>query len=202
MIRLWACGRASVSLRSIAAMIVLLLLVEATSVQAAGPSRQADARIVDLMLCYARGTDAIGDSTRADPAWDGAAIYARCFEDDAVFRLWIPGSDFSDPAAAVTVGPTPLQSGPEAWAEFVFGAFDGTYTFTQHSVSNFVVDVTGRTGTLTAYLNAAHVRQEGGVVVGVDVAHGTYTLQVEKRRGAWRVKALGLKLINFTPFNP
>lgn len=156
--------------------------------------------IVDLMLCYATGTDAIGDSTRTDPLGDGAAIYAGCFTDDAIFRAWFPGTDFSDPGQAVTVGPSGGMTGPEAWAAFVFGVFDGTYTFTQHALSNFIVDVAGNSGTLQAYLNATHVIQQDGVVTQVDVAHGTYTLQVRKIEGAWKVSRLDLTLINFTPF--
>ncbi len=157
-------------------------------------------QLVDLMLCYARGTDAIGDSTRADPAGDGADIYSECFTDDAVFRAWFPGTDFSDESQAVTVGPGDGQTGPEAWAGFVFSVFDGTYTFTQHSLSNFDVKVKGRHAMLEAYLNAAHVAQDGEAVTQVDVAHGTYRLKIKKIRGRWRVKQLELRLINFTPF--
>jgi hypothetical protein len=166
----------------------------------AGNSLPSNDEIINLMLCYGTGTDAIGDSTRADPLGDGVAIYADCFTDDAVFRAWFPGTDFNDPGQAVTIGPGDGMTGPENWAGFVFGVFDGTYTFTQHSLSNFIVNVNGSTGTLTAYLNAAHVTQEAGAVTAVAVAHGTYTLQVEKIDGAWRVNQLDLKLINFTPF--
>ncbi len=85
--------------------------------------------------------------------------------------------------------------GLAAWAASVFDSFkERGYTFTQHTLSNFLVEVSGKTGTktgtLTAYLNAAHVKQSGGAVTGVEVAHGTYTLQVEKLQGAWKVKAL------------
>jgi hypothetical protein len=166
----------------------------------AGNSLPSNDEIINLMLCYGTGTDAIGDSTRADPLGDGVAIYADCFTDDAVFRAWFPGTDFDDPGQAVTIGPGGGMTGPENWAGFVFSVFDGTYTFTQHSLSNFIVDVKGDTGTLTAYLNAAHVTQELGAVTAVAVAHGTYTLQVEKIDGDWRVNQLDLKLINFTPF--
>jgi hypothetical protein len=55
---------------------------------------------------------------------------------------------------------------------------------------------------LTAYLDAAHVRQANGVVTSVDVAHGTYTLQVQKIQGVWKIKSLALKLINFTQTYP
>ena len=92
------------------------------------------------------------------------------------------------------------MTGPEAWAGFVFSVFNGTYTFTQHALSNFIVETNGKHGTLTAYLNAAHVTQDAGVVTSVAVAHGTYTLQVEKMEGSWMVTQLDLKLINFTPF--
>lgn len=166
----------------------------------AGNNLPAKDAIIDLMLCYGTGTDAIGDSTRADPVGDGVAIYENCFTDDAVFRAWFPGTDFNDPTQAVTVGPGAGLTGPEAWAGFVFSVFDGTYTFTQHALSNFIVNVTGKNGTLTAYLNAAHVTQLEGAVTQVAVAHGTYTLQVEKINGAWQVSQLELKLINFTPF--
>lgn len=162
--------------------------------RASADSDGARQAIIDLMLCYGQGTDAIGDSTRADPEAEGAAIYARCFTDDARFRAWFPGADFDDPSQAVAF------EGPADWAAFVFSVFDGTYTFTQHTLSNFHVKVRGRRGKLQAYLNAAHVKQEGGAVTLVDVAHGTYTLEVVRKRGRWKVKSLDLTLINFTPF--
>ena len=182
--------------------LTVLLLLGLSSRLAFALDLDTKEEIVNLMLCYGTGTDAIGDSTRADPEGDGAAIYAGCFTDDAVFRAWFPGTDFSDPGQAVTVGPTATQTGPQAWAAFVFSVFHGTYTFTQHSLSNFLVKINGATGTLTAYLNAAHVIQAAGVVTGVNVAHGTYTLQVKKIQGKWQVKSLDLTLINFSPFNP
>jgi len=190
-------SRQIISRRFFVALMSLTLAVFfglGSSLVLAGENLPTKNEIINLMLCYGTGTDAIGDSTRADPQGDGAAVYADCFTDDAVFRAWFPGTDFSDPAQAVTV------NGPDAWAAFVFGVFNGTYTFTQHSLSNFIVDVSGANGTLKAYLNAAHVIQAGGAVTQVDVAHGTYTLQVEKIEGAWKVKQLDLTLINFTPF--
>lgn len=178
-------------------ILALLILVALGSSRVFALDLQSKADIIDLMLCYGTGTDAIGDSTRADPKGDGAAIYAKCFTDDAPFTVWFPGTSFSSPPS------NPPVIGPAAWAAFVFGTFtDRGYTFTQHSLSNFLVKVSGETGTLTAYLNAAHVKQAEGAVTGVDVAHGTYTLQVEKIQGAWKIKALALKLLTFTPFAP
>jgi hypothetical protein len=183
------------------AVLVLLTILAIGPSQVFALDLQSKADIIDLMLCYGTGTDAIGDSTRADPAGDGAAVYARCFTDDAPFSVWFPGTPFSGPPT------NPPTIGPAAWAASVFSTFtDRGYTFTQHSLSNFLVEVRGdtgtKTGTLTAYLNAAHVKHSGGAVTGVDVAHGTYTLQVEQVQGAWKVKALALKLLTFTPFAP
>ncbi len=144
-------------------VVVLVVLIQLTL----GPSRvfaldlQSKADIIDLMLCYGTGTDAIGDSTRADPKGEGAAIYAQCFTDDASFSVWFPGTPFSGPPT------NPPVIGPAAWAASVFGSFkERGYTFTQHTLSNFLVEVSGntgtkagtKTGTLTAYLNAAHVK--------------------------------------------
>ncbi len=184
----------------ITTLLVAALLNLPFSAAVAAENLPTKNAIINLMLCYGTGTDAIGDSTRADPLGDGQAIYADCFTDDATFSAWFPGTDFNDPGQAVTIGPGGGLTGPEAWGEFVFGVFNGTYTFTQHALSNFIVDVQGNSGTLTAYLNAAHVTQSEGAVTSVAVAHGTYTLQVEKVQGQWKASQLELKLINFTPF--
>lgn len=167
----------------------------------AGPARtrlspQVRQELEDLMLCYGEGTDAIGDSTRDDPLADGRAVYSRCFTKDAVFRVWFPGTPFDGPPTV------PPVDGPDAWAEFVFGAFDGTYTFTQHILTNFRFEVRGDEATLQSYLNATHVVQDEGVVTQVDVANGTYTLSIRKVRGRYRIEALDLKLLDFNPFFP
>ena len=41
-----------------------------------------------------------------------------------------------------------------------------------------------------------------GTLRAVGSVDGTYTLEVEKIQGAWKVTALALTLINFTPFFP
>ena len=175
---------------------ILALLIQGPS-PAFALDLESKEEIKNLMLCYGAGADAIGDSTRVDPEGDGAAIYAQCFTDDAPFSVWFPGTPFDGPPTI------PPIIGPDAWAAFVAGVFTANaYTFTQHALSNFIVEVSGKTGTLTAYLNAAHVKQSGGVVTAVEVAHGTYTLEVEKIKGAWKITALALTLINFTPFFP
>ena len=39
-------------------------------------------------------------------------------------------------------------------------------------------------------------------IIDLMLCYGTYTLQVEQIQGAWKVKALALKLLTFTPFFP
>jgi hypothetical protein len=185
----------------LAGVVCLLLVGASPRLASAALSPNTKEEIVNLMLCYGRGTDTIGDSTRANPLAEGAAIYAQCFTNDASFSVWFPGTPFGGPPTL------PPSSSPADWAAFVYGVFSAPvtgYTFTQHSLSNFLVTVSGSTGTLTAYLDAAHVRQAGGggAVTSVDVAHGTYTLAVEKIQGVWKIKSLALKLINFTQTFP
>ena len=93
--------------------------------------------------------------------------------------------------------------GPEAWAKFVSDFFrQRGYTFTQHMMSNVEVKTRGDTGTLTAYLNASHVisgTEVGGPSQCVAVAIGTYSLDVKKVAGQWRIARLNLTLITFNP---
>jgi hypothetical protein len=158
------------------------------------------------MLCYARGTDAIGDATtNSTPEQAGIAIYKDCFTDDAVFAVWFPGTPFTsqvfpDPAI---MQPSASIIGPENWAAFVNGVFRANgYTFTQHLTSNIGVEVQGATATLSASLNASHVIQRGTprVVECIAVANGTYSLRVEKTNQGWRITRLDLTLITFNPF--
>jgi len=194
---------------SLTAGLFALSFVFMNPAPAAGGVQRSDReQIADLMYCYARGTDAIGDSTtNADPRAAGLAIYRPCFAPDAEFRAWFPqqpfdSQTFPNPDAFPTTAPTPFV-GPEAWADFVNTVFRGNgYTFTQHMISNVDVDVQGTRGLLTAYLNASHVISGstiGGPSRCVAVANGTYSLAVEKRRGRWVVTRLDLTLITFNP---
>jgi hypothetical protein len=172
-------------------------------------SQRADKEaIADLIYCYARGTDAIGDSTtNADPLATGAAIYRKCFTPTAMFRAWFPQQPFDhqafpNPDAFPETAPAPFL-GPDAWAGFVSAVFRGNgYTFTQHVLSNVDVAVKGDTGRLTAYLNATHVIS--GTAIGgpsrcVAVANGTYSGYASKIRGRWLLTRLDLTLMTFNP---
>lgn len=155
--------------------------------------------IIDLMLCYGRGTDTFGEPGNPNAFVEGLKIYQECFTEDAVFNLWPVGADFNAPAP-VTV------PGPVAWAQFVVDpavprdpATGLSISRGQHVLTNFFVKTAGTTGTLSAYLNATRTYFEpaSGAVTRVAVANGTYTLHVEKIRGKWLVKRLDLKLISF-----
>ena len=172
-----------------------LALAIALALPAAGTwaadNLQTKNEIIDLMLCYGEATDTFGVASNPDSFNDGLALYEECFTEDASFNLWPPGADFGAPAPVTIVGPKP-------WADFVVSGLDGN-SLGQHMLTNFSVDVDGKTGTLSAYLSATRATYAGGAVASVVVANGTYTLQVEKIRGAWKVKRLELRLISFVP---
>ncbi len=178
-------------------------------VAAAGSARPTDReQIAELIYCYARGTDAIGDATtNADPLAAGLAIYQPCFAPDAEIRAWFPqqpfdSQTFPNPDANPKTAPQAYR-GAAAWAAFVNSVFRGNgYTFTQHAMSNVEVSVQGETGRLTAYLNATHVRS-GSAVGGpsrcVAVANGTYSAEVRRFGERWKITKLSLTLIAFNP---
>lgn len=174
------------------------------------PAAQADSdrrsdteEVANLIYCYARGTDAIGDATtNADPKAKGLAIYRQCFTKDAEFRAWFPQQPF-DSQTFPDGATTQVYVGPAAWADFVDGVFRGNgYDFTQHLLGNVDVAVSGRTARLTAYLNASHVvsgSTVGGPSQCVAVANGTYSLTAKKIGSQWRATKLDLTLISFNP---
>ncbi len=173
-----------------------------------GGGAKAEDAIAEVMYCYARATDAIGDTkTNPDPRAAGLAIYRTCFTDDAVFRAWFPQQPFNSQTFPNpgTMPPTATVNGVSAWADFVSGVFRGNgYNFTQHMITNIKVNTQGRQGTLTAYLNASHViagdpKNVGGPSKCVAVANGTYSLHLEKRNGRWKATSLDLTLITFNP---
>lgn len=195
----------SVIITTTAIALVALLGAAPREVRAHDAGRADREAIAALMHCYARGTDAIGDSkTHADPRAAGAAIYRECFTPDAQFRVWSPQQPF-DSQTFPTVGAdaAPPVVGPEGWAKFVNDFFrQRGYTFTQHMTSAVDVKTRGDTATLTAYLNASHVisgTEVGGPSQCVAVANGTYSLDVKKVAGQWKIARLNLTLITFNP---
>lgn len=180
--------------------LTISLFASATS---ATENLQVKNEIVNLMLCYAKGTDTIGEPGNPDALFDGLDTYRQCFTEDAIFNLWPVGTDFAD-APLVTI------AGPAAWAQNIVDPAVPRDQETglsisrgQHMLSNFEVETRGRTGTLTAYLNATRTTFDPdpenpvtGPVTSVSVANGTYTLYVEKIAGRWLINQLDLKLIS------
>jgi hypothetical protein len=199
-------------LAGLALALALPLAVHASPAAPAAPSaglqRSDRDAVAELIYCYARGTDQIGDATtHADPLSAGLAIYRQCFAPDAQFRAWFPqqpfdSQTFPNPDANPATAPAPFI-GPAAWANFVNGVFRGNgYTFTQHIMTNVDVQLHGNHALLTAYLNATHVISGdtiGGPSRCVAVANGTYSMQAEKRAGSWVATRLDLTLITFNP---
>ena len=194
---------------SVVGLAFLLALPMATTHAAPAVETRADREAVaELMYCYARGTDEIGDATtNADPLAAGLAVYRGCFAADAEFRAWFPqqpfdSQTFPNPDAYPDTAPAPFV-GPAAWAGFVNAVFRGNgYTFTQHMITNVDVQMQGNRALLTAYLNATHVISGdaiGGPSRCVAVANGTYSMRAEKRRGRWVATGLDLTLITFNP---
>jgi hypothetical protein len=199
--------RAVSSLHRGGILIALALTLASVSALAAGQRTDREA-VADLMYCYARGTDAIGDTTtHTDPLAAGIAIYRQCFAPNAEFRAWFPqqpfdSQTFPNPEANPGTAP-PVFIGPAAWATFVNGVFRGNgYDFTQHIITNVDVEIHGNRALLTAYLNASHVISGdtiGGPSRCVAVANGTYSMQAVKQRGHWVATQLDLTLITFNP---
>jgi hypothetical protein len=195
----------SVTMMTLAIALIVFLGLAPHESRADDVARSDREAIAALIHCYARGTDAIGDAkTHADPRAAGLAIYHECFTPDAQFRVWAAQQRFDSqtfPTVGADTGP-PIV-GPEAWAKFVDQFFrQRGYTFTQHMMSNVDVKARGDTGTLTAYLNASHVisgTEVGGPSRCVAVANGTYSLDVKKIAGKWKIARLNLTLITFNP---
>ena len=176
--------------------------------------RREDA-LKELMLCYAEGTDAIGNlharlgslQERIDAARaEGLEVYNTCFVPNALFEAWFPNQPVTDwvaPDADVTPPGVSIQ-GTEAWMDFVATFFHAVYDGTQHHIGNIRVNWDGNRAQIVAYLIATHVKL--GAMVGSttvsacsDVATGTYTLDARYKKGGWKVTRLRLTLINFDP---
>jgi hypothetical protein len=180
-------------------IMIGLALGLSSAAASATENLQVKNEIIGLMLCYGEGTDTFGEPGNPDAFLEGLEIYEECFTEDAIFNLWPAGTDFNGAPLVTVVGPV-------AWAENIVDPAVPRDPLTglsisrgQHMLSNFMVETQGKTGTLTAYLNATRTvfDPDSGAVTNVSVANGTYTLYVEKIRGKWMVNQLDLKLISF-----
>lgn len=167
---------------------------------AAGVNPLLKSVLADVMLCYGRGIDTIGEASTRHQG-DGERILAKCFSEDAEFRVWLPGGFdsrfFPDPDLI-----DPIAIGPNAWAAFSASSYDQSgYDYTQHLLTNINVEAKGRSGKVTAYLEATFViiGDGFGQAQCVVETNGIYSLRVEKRRGRWLATSLDLVLLASGP---
>ncbi|MCG6136698.1 MAG: nuclear transport factor 2 family protein [Nostoc sp. LLA-1] len=138
----------------------------------------AELAIQKLTNCYALGTDAIGSGN----VLEGKNIYRDCFTQDAVITAIFPD------------GASETRMGTDAWADFVYGVFQGNgYQATQHLIGTINISVQGNQATMSSYLHATHKRSE----TSIDVANGTYEDELVKVNGQWKIQRRTLKLNNF-----
>lgn len=158
----------------------------------------AGQKLEDLVVCYARGTDAIGSAVTAPSGPDldstagladakfreGLELYRHCFAPDFAFSL-------SNRGVVSRVVPDPATRTPKTdpalqWANYVNNAFRGPgYIFTQHHIGSIASEVQGNEARIQCYLIATHVYGPSSKRTGVNVVYGTYTDQAVKVRGRW-----------------
>lgn len=192
-------------LRWLSTIAVLTVISSVTPTFAAGlQDREA---ITDLIYCYARGNDAIGNATtNENPAAAGLAIYRECVAEDVEIQAWFPHravSALAFPDPSRYPDPPHVYHGLDEWVQHISSLFRSKgYTFTQHVITNVEPKVNGPRGTLTAYLTATLVTS--GTIVGglsqcVTVANGTYSANVAKTKHGWRIQKMYVTLITFNP---
>lgn len=158
-------------------------------------------QIEDLVVCYARGTDALGravnavgeqplDSTLnlADPDFaEGLRHYRRCFAKDFSFTLkvnGVPTVTVPDPATVTKDTDAALQ-----WANFVNNAFRGPgYQSTMHHMGSISSEARGNRGSAVSYLIALHIYGPTSGKTGVNMVSGVYTDEVVRQRGVWLIR--------------
>jgi hypothetical protein len=163
-------------------LIALTITVAALTVGKFEPANanqpNAELAIQKLTNCYALGTDAIGSGN----VLEGKNIYRDCFTQDAVITAVFPD------------GASETRMGTDAWADFVYGVFQGNgYQATQHLIGTINISVQGNQATMSSYLHATHKRSE----TSIDVANGTYEDELVKVNGQWKIQRRTLKLNNF-----
>ena len=132
-------------------------------------SASQQAKVEDLAVCYARGTDTLGSAVNAvisnpadpedpvnigDPDFDAAlALYRACFSKNFSFTLAFDGV----PVLTVpTPGSSPTDSALQ-WANFVNNAFRGPgFRNTQHHMGSISSEINGKTAHMVSYLIATH----------------------------------------------
>jgi len=161
--------------------------VQATPV---GMPTARDVQAVDMLgICFTQGIDLIGGGSMDE----GIARWSECYTDDFSFEF-----DFGAAGAGSCPGencPAPAPGmGAASRGMFASGVFASLgYEATQHSLHDAVVELDGNTGTLTGDLTAMHFRPDQSV----DMFFGTYTIDVVREEGSWRVAHEAIQVISF-----
>jgi hypothetical protein len=186
---------------------VALVFLSSPALAAAKASVSQQAEVEKLVVCYARGTDALGSATDAviaadldstvnvsDPKFQEAlGFYRKCFAREFSFTLafdGVPVLTVPDPASR-----TPETDAALQWANFVNNAFRAPgYVNTQHHMGTIASEITGNAASVVSYLIATHSYGPTSTETGVNVVGGTYTDEVVKQRGAWLIRQRTLNI--------
>ena len=178
----------------VATLIAASLLVAGqASANGGGDARGGEQNPADLPAsCFAAGIDdLISDFDAGLELWEG------CLTDDYSFEfIFFPGGP-----SIVCPGPDCPIVGASSRAElralFAANNFEGEgYLATQHQMMNVAVDRTGRTATVSAYIQANHFLGDNSV----DIFWGDYTIDAVKQHGRWKVQhevITGTSFLNF-----
>jgi hypothetical protein len=170
-----------------AALALVLGLANFTaSAEPSDPGLQETVR--NRLSCYPFGIDAIGRGNLDQ----GITIWKGCFAPDYKFSVFLgrgeptvcPGDKCSFPNTMNSI---------EMRANLAKRVFDGAgFVRTSHHVTNATITIVDAThARVNAYLQAWHVRKEGG---GVVVGFGTWDLELARKNDAWLIINEDLKI--------
>lgn len=198
----WVSRRNAVALSAALTMGAIVLVGQKPSLADDGQGGvSAKEQVQDLVVCYARGTDAIGSATTAVggqpldstvnlsvPKFaEGLAFYRGCFARDFSFTLKF--GDFVLLTVPDPGNPLPAADPALQWAKFVNNAFRGpAYSNTQHLMGSIIGEVHGNTADVQSYLIATHSYGPMSLLTGVSKVGGTYNDVDVRVRGRWLIQ--------------
>lgn len=188
---------ASLALIAIAAVVLTLTIPQTGEASAKDRSQPiAQVQIQQVTNCFPIGIDAIG----AGNFDEGLALWEECLTDDFSFAFrFAPDADLIEcPGVSCPIeefnSEGKLRSRAETRALFAQFAFvTAGYAATHHNLTNVDVDVHGNNAQVHANVTAWHVVPGEGL----DLALGTYTTEVVKEGGDWKIRHELIELISF-----
>jgi hypothetical protein len=170
---------------SMVALITAMLCCAAIA-EPSSPGLQESVR--NHLSCYPFGIDAIGRGKMEE----GIAIWKGCFAPDYKFSVFLgrgeptvcPGEKCSFPKDMSSI---------EMRANLAKKVFDGAgFIRTSHHVTNATITmIDPGHAKVNAYLQAWHVRREGGTVIGF----GTWDLELARKDDAWLITSEDLRIV-------